>query len=498
MVYTTIAIVFTAVSLVGAWLAFRYYLHMFQLNGYKPQVQRKWARENARWAIFLPLVGGFFFWPREAKKPLDYTPRVRRVIAAAVLLAVAWVALLWLLSLWMTSGAARMVWRMFFAFMLQRGAADWVLLANGINRPVEKAINKRYINEAKRKLAQMSALTVIGITGSFGKTSVKHYLNTLLRVKYNVCMTPGGVNTPMGVVRCVREELDAAHEIFLCEMGAKNVGDIKELCELVRPRHGVLTSIGPQHLESFHTLENVIATKFELAHALPLGGILFANASDESIAGNLAKHRHVVRYGAGDYTARHISVNERGTTFEVAAPQGETETFTTCLVGAHNVVNLLGAIAVANTLGVPLQSLRGQIRKITAVPHRLELQDHGNMLILDDGYNSNPAGAKAALDALALFEGMKILVTPGMIELGTKQEELNHAFGAQAAAVCDAIALVGEKQTKPIATGILEAGFAPERLIVAETLQAAMAQVRALPCDGRKVILLENDLPDNY
>ena len=124
-------------------------------------------------------------------------------------------------------------------------------------------------------LAACPNLAVIGVTGSYGKTSVKFYLNTLLKAKYNVLMTPESYNTPMGVVKTVRGSLRATHEIFICEMGAKYVGDIKELCDIVHPKHGIITSIGPQHLESFKSLQNVINTKFELADALPKDGMLF-------------------------------------------------------------------------------------------------------------------------------------------------------------------------------------------------------------------------------
>ena len=189
-------------------------------------------------------------------------------------------------------------------------------------------------------------------------------------------------------------------------MGAKWVGDIKELCDIVHPQHGVITSIGPQHLESFKTLDAVKNTKFELADALPQDGMLFLNNDDENIRAHGSK-RPFVSYGIenkSDYTASDISVSERGTTFTVTGPDGEKESFSTRLIGRHNVLNITGAIAAANKLGIPLSELKGQVRRLEGVPHRLELKKKNGVTLIDDAYNSNPSGTKAALEALRLFE----------------------------------------------------------------------------------------------
>ncbi|MDR2525809.1 MAG: UDP-N-acetylmuramoyl-tripeptide--D-alanyl-D-alanine ligase [Oscillospiraceae bacterium] len=505
--YTVFAL--CGVSAGGAALALRYLAHMFQLNTYKPNVQRQWARANARALrrLWIPVIGGWFFRPKPAKKPLVYTPRMKRLLVVAALpvsLCVAGAAVaLALEAQWPAFGLSLAV--LLFAAPF---APQILLLANRCNAPAEQTVRNYYTKQAVRKLRAHTKLITVGITGSYGKTSMKYCLNALLRVQYNVFMTPEGTNTPMGVVRCVREGLSAAHAIFLCEMGAKNVGDIRELCDLVQPQCGVLTSVGPQHLESFHSLENVVKTKFELADALPddPASILFVNAEDESIRAQLENYGQLrtVRYAAApgfgaDYWAENVTCGENGVTFTARTARGESAAFATRLLGRHNVLNLMGAVAVAHTFGVPLTEMRGAIRKLAPVPHRLELLDKGGTLIIDDAYNSNPGGAKAALDALALFaDRQKILITPGMIELGTRQAELNKTFGAQAAAVCDAIALVGAAQTEPIRQGVLEAGFAPDQCFTAQTLQDALQWANALPNARQKIILLENDLPDNF
>ena len=307
-------------------------------------------------------------------------------------------------------------------------------------------------------------------------------------------VTPLNYNTTLGVVRTVRENLRPTHEIFVCEMGARNVGDIKEICDLVHPQMGIITAIGPQHLESFKSVANVVKTKFELADALPPEGIFFGNMDSPEIR-NRKVSVPTVGYGLtrGDYVAQDLRCDERGVRFTVRGVEFETR-----LLGKHNVQNLTGAIAVANTLGIPLEKLRAPVRRLEAVEHRLQLRGSGDRLVIDDAYNSNPAGASAALETLGMFEGLKILVTPGMVELGSKQSELNTEFGRQAAARCDRAILVGKRQAPPIRAGLLEAGFPREHVFVTDTVEEAIALADSFPAEGRRVILLENDLPDNY
>ena len=499
-----------------AALGVRYLVHMFQLNGYSAKTQFAWMRANlVRLLPFgallvLAVVSAFsrdygfgflaaaalilslFYLPGKAKKPLVFTARVIRMLSTLGLLNALCFALGILLS-----GTGEFV---------ILGAAVCLeplllVLANKINSPIEAAVRKRYIKDAKRRLADCPRLRVIGVTGSFGKTSVKYFLTALLREKYNVLMTPESYNTPMGVVKTIRESLRATHDIFVCEMGAKYVGDVRELCELVQPDDGIVTSIGEQHLETFGSIDNIIRTKYELADGISPDGKLFINLSSPTIAENPPK-RGAVTYGLvpeADYFAKDIAVSGTGATFTLCH-RGEQYAFSTRLIGEANVVNIVGALAVACEYGISPDELRGAVRALKCVPHRMELLDRGSVLIIDDAFNSNPSGAKAALDTVALFEdAMKIIVTPGMIELGEKEEACNRALGSEAAAVCDRIVLVGEKQTRPIARGALDAGFKKDKIFVAKTIDEAMNFVYGLDAGGRKkVVLLENDLPDNF
>ena len=515
-------IISAILSLYAAFLAMRHNMHMFQLNGYKNDEHIRWIRKNLRqqWLlgfgavlgivrIFLPFLAvDIIIWLTllleiavyramrrlNTKKKLVFTPRVKRMITTITILTAAVITL--------TAVFAGME-PLTGVFMLLVSAQICInLIANLINRPMELLINQHYINDAKRILKRMPELTVIGVTGSYGKTSVKYYLQTLLQSKYSVLVTPGNFNTTLGVVRTIRQYLKPTHEIFICEMGARRVNDIKEICDLVHPDHGIITSVGPQHLETFHSMENIQKTKFELADAIPEGGFLFLNGDNEYIQQKATEYKNKTFYyseksGEG-YCAKDISVSRFGTEFTVVTPAGESERFQMKLIGAHNVINVVGAIAVANSMGIALKDLKIPVRRIQPVEHRMQMKEHGLVTIIDDAYNSNPIGSKAAVETLAMFDGIRILVTPGMVELGDKEKEFNYKFGTYAADCCDYILLVGRKHTEPIREGVLSKGFPEEKCLVYDKLEDAMAYAYAIKGEGHRYILLENDLPDNY
>lgn len=493
-------------------------VHMFQLNSYKPGVHLGWLRRTftndwlprhlfaaaAALACLLPFsaavgLGIPLFavqaWrnrPLRAKTPLVFTPRVKRMLATVAVLAV-----LILLAAW----AARPYTPLILALALLLSPLV-LLLANAVNSPLEKAINRRYIDDAKRILAAHPNLTVIGVTGSYGKTSVKHFLHRLLSARYETLMTPGNFNTTLGVVRTVREQLRPTHEIFICEMGARNIGDIREICDLVHPKHGIVTAIGPQHLESFKSLKNIVDTKFELIDALPPDGTAFLNYDSGDIRSREVKGRkttYCLEPGEADYVARNITVSSQGSSFTIRLANGADVEFETKLIGAHNVLNVTGALAVADRLGVAVEDLVVAVRRLESVPHRLQLINRGDLIIIDDAYNSNASGAQAALQALSMFDGYRILVTPGMVELGAMEDSLNREFGRQAAEVCDYVVLVGERQTRSIREGLGNGGVTAENIHTARTVDQAFTIIHSLAVGNRrKIVLLENDLPDNY
>lgn len=376
-----------------------------------------------------------------------------------------------------------------------------VISVNTLNLPIEFRIQKGYYTKANNKLKQMHNLKVIGITGSYGKTSTKYILSTILGEKFNVLMTPESYNTTMGVVKTINENLKPTHEIFVCEMGAKRIGDIKEICDLVNPNYAVLTAIGPQHLETFKSIENIKKTKLELVDSLTKNGVAFLNYQDENIKKSKID-KNKITFGLDktyDYYADNIIINEKGSSFDVYTKSGDIIPIKTKLLGKLNIVNIVGAISVAKELGMNIDQIKSGARFLKPVPHRLELKQNVNgSIIIDDAYNSNIEGAKMALEVLKKFkERTRILITPGIVELGEHSEEYNKILGMEAANSSDYIILVGKKQSQMIIKGLEEKNYPNKKIFVAQDLNEALKKMNEI-ITPKSVILLENDLPDNY
>jgi UDP-N-acetylmuramoyl-tripeptide--D-alanyl-D-alanine ligase len=269
------------------------------------------------------------------------------------------------------------------------------------------------------------------------------------------------------------------------------------------PKYGVLTSIGPQHLESFKTIENVKKAKFELIASLREDGVGFENIDDENIKTLPEPNCKVVSYGIEDskakFRAENIKFNSRGSSFEVVKPDGTRANFQTKLLGRHNIYNILSGVAIASELGMDLETISYAVKDLDAVEHRLQIKQMANGVTqIDDAYNSNPVGSKMALEVLAQMDGeKKIMITPGMIELGDQEYELNKAFGEYAAAACDYIILVGEKQTLPIQEGLRGKDFPEDKIFVALNIDEAFRHLNTIAIPG-SVVLIENDLTDDY
>lgn len=444
---------------------------------------------------------------REVKKKLVYTPRVKRLYGSACLLAAALTLGLYAAGL-DQDGAGALI-QSAAAYFMTTFSFVLVMAAKQINTPVESAINRWYYNDAKRILAENPNRIVIGITGSYGKTSTKNVIAKALSRDFNVLATPASYNTLMGVIRTIREEMKPTHQVFIVEMGAREPGDIKEICDLVVPDFGVITSIGPQHLETFKTLENIAHTKGELFQGIKPGGKAFVNLSDERVAA-LPRRSDIEYIGYGEnppdsttvtkcYAGKNLNISGDGTGFDLCFPSGITLCVNTRLLGAHNVSNVLSALAIANELGADMLRIMASLSEIKPIEHRLSLRKgRKGQVIIDDAFNSNPVGSKNALEVLrAMKGGRKFIITPGMVELGEQQDELNREFGRAIAESCDYVVLVGKNQTKPIQQGLSEAGYDMDHLHIADTFLTGYEHLENM-MQPEDVLLIENDLPDAF
>jgi len=440
---------------------------------------------------------------RKYKKPLVWTPRARRIYGVMSLISAAIIIALVFLTgsnvvLPLLFAVAATMTGLYCASHVLSVSAVWLL------GPVERAINRRYYNEAADILRSMPDLKIIGVTGSYGKTSTKHYLHRILSEEFDVLMTPGSYNTTLGVIRTVREMMKPYTRVFICEMGAKQPGDVKEICDLVHPSVGIVTAVGPQHLESFKSMENVQRTKFELIDSLPADGLAVVNNDFPYVASRKVQGVECLRYGVAassedvDFRAVDISYDASGTTFTIIG-YAEPLTLHTRLVGECNVSNLMAAVIVAVRLGVPRDKIRYAVEKIEQVEHRLNVKrTAGGITIIDDAFNSNPTGSAMALDVLAAMKGGKrIVVTPGMIELGERQEELNRKFGGKIAESADVAIIVGEYNREAITDGITSVASPAVECHCVPTFAAAQQMLSAMLHSG-DTVLYENDLPDTF
>ena len=286
-----------------------------------------------------------------------------------------------------------------------------VMLANVINIPIEKGVMRYYKNKAIKKLKNMTNLRVIGITGSYGKTSSKNILNDVLNVKYNILASPKNFNTPSGLMITINNYLDKFNDLFIAEMGAFKKGEIKELCDFVHPTYGILTKVGEAHLESFGSRENIQSGKFELIESLPSDGIAILNKDDEwQVSYKLKNNCKVVWIGIDnkevDVRATNIKLSPLGTSFDCIFKDDKNKYhFETKLLGQANIYNILASIALGKELNISIEQLQLGVKKVQPVEHRLELRKYYDVNLIDDSYNSNPTGAKMALDVLNLMPG---------------------------------------------------------------------------------------------
>ncbi len=545
-------------------------LHLFQLEHYEPARLLLWLRRRGEllaprelaaiallygaaialaaaggsasgWVcgavllLTLPLAAlGVRDWRRPAVKPLVFTERALRLLLAALLAPI----LLVLLAISLAGAGlqlAGLIALLALALALL-ALAPWTLLAANIAlRPLQSAINRGYERHARETLADFSPL-VVGITGSYGKTTTKFCVGAVLDADRPTLVTPNSYNSLLGVIRTINEQLEYRHRAFVVEMGMFRRGDIAELCELVHPTIAVVTAIGPMHLERLGSIENIAAAKGELLDALPTTGHFVTNAGDPRCLQLAARsHVPVTLFGIDDgqgvqsplatapgphelpagttpspkennpfvqVIASEIALADGRTAFRLRldGPSSPATTVSASLLGRHNVLNLLAAAAVGRVLEIDPARIVEGLERVRAPEHRLQpiANPRAGVVVIDDAYNSNPSGAAAALRVLGEHPAARrLLVTPGMVELGELEGELNRRFGEQAGAVCDIAILVGPARTAPIREGLAAAGMSAESIHVVRDIGQATELLARLTRAG-DVVLFENDLPDTY
>ncbi len=449
--------------------------------------------------LLLALVTLPYIFYRQEKKKIKLTNRMIRLMGLTCIA----VLLIFSVTYFLLNKNFTLLEILYFNLIINNFlVVDLVIFSELLAIPIEKYYQNKFIVKARQKILLNHNLKVIGITGSYGKTSTKFIIGAILKTEYNMCVTPNSYNTPMGVTLTVNNYLRNIDDYFVCEMGASQVGDIIELCHIVYPKIGIISSIGPQHLETFKNIKNIITTKFELIESLPRNGLAILNYDNYYIRNYKIKNSiKVLSYGVEqanvDYYALNISYGIYGSTFEVQFPNKERYLYKTKLLGKHNICNILAGIALADYLKLNLNKVIYAIEQLEPVEHRLELKNFPHYNVIDDSFNANIEGCANALDILACFNQKKIIITPGMVELGREHYEHNYRFGEKIAKICDYVVLVGKKQTKPILNALIDIQFPEENIYVTNQFADGFNHIV-----GRFkkdfTVLIENDLPDNY
>lgn len=462
-----------------------------------------WILKVFLWVFFAEPVGVFllFLWagkqeadPRkEGKKKLVLTHRAKRMAGVALLLmAGVFIGAFACLSTWL----AALIFVQFVPFSL--------LLSNFILSPLEAYGRRCYVKEAREKIARLDPFT-IGITGSFGKTSVKHILAHVLAITTPTLATPRSVNTPLGITRIIREKLEKKHKYFLSEMGAYGIGSIARLCLLTPPKAGILTSVGHAHYERFKSLDTVAEAKNELTDAVWLAGGMMVMHYDvaqlDAVKSRKKRESKLITYGAkGDYKIADVKLDKKGLSFTLTHKKKKWK-LKAPLYGKHHAENITAAFAMAHQLGVDADVIVTALKTVPQITHRLEVvEKKGQPTVIDDAYNANPSGFKSALEVLGMLKkrgGRRVLVTPGMVELGEAHHVKHADLGMLAAKHTDLVLLIQPERIPTFVEGVKKKRTKKHDLIMFKSFFEAKAWMNENLTE-KDVVLLENDLPELY
>ena len=531
--FFTMPIVIALVALVALYYRGKAYLKYFQQEEYDGRRFLSWVRCNAaidrvatlivvvsllaglsveplgsgQFAVLIALMVSIFLSRNalnQSKKALVMTARVKRIFMVYMVVSfVLYLALTLMLHGYHASVDFNIVIVALPALMLQL-APITLVLAKGLLDPQEKAVQAKFRHEAEEKLKSLSP-RIVAITGSFGKTSAKHILDHILSAAQPTLATPGSVNTIMGITRVIREQLKPEHKFFIVEMGAYGPGSIAKLCAFTPPELGLITAVGAAHYERFKSLDVVAQAKFELAEdTFSRGGRMIVSA--DAIDAELLEDR--IKVVPGDYTLvgkgrdiqlSNLAMTKEGLRLTIAIKGEEDQIVDVPLYGRHQADNIVLSIAAARALDVPWSVIRAALRSMPQIKHRVEVSMRtGSITTINDAYNSNPIGFVAALEVLDSLKneaGRRILVTPGMVELGTRHDEDHAMVGKKAAELADIILAVTPERMPSFVEAVIQEDKA--QLLQFATQDEAEVWVKD-NVTVLDVVLFENNLPDLY
>jgi UDP-N-acetylmuramoyl-tripeptide--D-alanyl-D-alanine ligase len=360
-------------------------------------------------------------------------------------------------------------------------------------------VKKLYVMQAEKKLSKYNDLLVIGITGSYGKTSVKTFLHQILSSKFKTVCTPKNINTEIGIAKFILKQDFKNIDVFIVEMGAYNIGEIKIICDMVHPSIGVLTAINEQHLSLFGSIKNTQTAKYELLRSLPKTGLAIVNSDNKYCREYLPDlDMQIKTFGKEVEYKPNILVEDIINTPEGIECTGrideEKYEIKSSVAGEHNATNLAPCILIAKHLGMDLEEIKKQALKLEMPRGTLRQFIYGDTIILDDSYNSNPDGFKSALHVLATFpsDTRRVVITRGMLELGEESYELHQKIAEEISFCADELILISRDYEKAIRAGIVDKY--KTKLTIKNKSQELLDYVKSMK-NTKTVILVENRIP---
>ncbi|MDD5221300.1 MAG: UDP-N-acetylmuramoyl-tripeptide--D-alanyl-D-alanine ligase [Candidatus Pacebacteria bacterium] len=371
--------------------------------------------------------------------------------------------------------------------------------------PITKIFQKRLMIKAK-KIIDSKDLTVIAITGSYGKTTTKEILYAILSEKFKTLKTKEHINAEVGIAKTIINELDN-QEIFIVETGAYEKGKINQVCQMVKPRMGILTGINQQHLSTFGSQENIIKAKFELIQSLPSEGIGFVNIDNEFIRKKLDEDNFVVqklvfvgkdKKELANIWAENIIAEREKFLFTLKDKEGTAVDFAINMPGSHNVINALLAIVASHHLGIDYSEIARILGRTQFLQKAIEVKKgKSGLSIIDSSYSANSDGVMSALEYLSLWPNKRILVMPSLIELGSASKDVHFMIGQKIAEICDLAIIIKDDQFKAIQEGAVSAGMDVNRIVSISNLKEVYKKIMEFSSEG-DAVLLEGRIPESF